>query len=80
MKGLFTLEFVFLISHLKGNPTRCVTFLYAGLVQKPTVVLFSTDEGNFFFSKIKKKINNNNDKKKILEKMLPGLFPICKYV
>lgn len=56
MKGLFTLEFVFFISHLKGNPTRCVTFLNAGLVQKPTVVLFSTDEGNFFFSKIKKKL------------------------
>lgn len=31
----------------------------------------------FFFSR---KNNNNNKKKKILEKMLPGLFPMCKYV
>lgn len=40
------------------NLTRCMSYLSVGPVQKPTAVLFNTDEGNFF----PRKNNNNNNK------------------
>lgn len=75
MKG-FTLDiFIFSRSIRKSENLMCrVSYLSVGPVQKPTAVLFNTDEGNFFPGKKIMIII------KILEKMLPGLFPICKYV
>lgn len=65
MKG-FTLDiFIFGSRPVRKseNLMRCVSFLNVGPVQKPTAVLFSTDEGNFFFQE-----KNDNNEKKILEK------------
>lgn len=41
---------------------RCVSFLNAGPVQKPTAVLFNTNEGNIFFQE-----KNNKNKKDFRE-------------
>lgn len=66
MKGL-NFRYIYFFSDLKGNLKkkkkimRCVSFLNAGPVQKPTAVLFNTDEGSIFFFSRK---NNNNNKKR----------------
>lgn len=60
MKG-FTLDiFIFSRSIRKSENLMCrVSYLSVGPVQKPTAVLFNTDEGNFFSRKKKK--DNNKD-------------------
>lgn len=60
MKG-FTLDiFIFSRSIRKSENLMCrVSYLSVGPVQKPTAVLFNTDEGNFFSRK--KKNDNNKD-------------------
>lgn len=59
MKG-FTLDiFIFSRSIRKSENLMCrVSYLSVGPVQKPTAVLFNTDEGNFF----SRKKNNDNNK------------------
>lgn len=59
MKG-FTLDiFIFSRSIRKSENLMCrVSYLSDGPVQKPTAVLFNTDEGNFF----SRKKNNDNNK------------------
>lgn len=59
MKG-FTLDiFIFSRSIRKSENLMCrVSYLSVGPVQKPTAVLFKTDEGNFF----SRKKNNDNNK------------------
>lgn len=78
--------YLFLFPDLKGeseNLTRCVIYhcLSSPIAHSSAIlftrVLFSKKNNN---NDTKKELKKNTHTLKILEKMLPGLFPKCKYV